>query len=329
MAMDAAQSPQVTVIVPCYNVGKFLPQCLDSLLAQTYRNLRILPVDDCSPDNSSEVIREYEKKDARVKGIFHEVNSGVSVARNSGIHELNSPWVFFLDGDDWLAEDAIAHCMEVQQRTEADIVCCNIREYNEDGTDRSRVEYAPRGLHELVISDGLEDVLENQAILCVCTAKLFRSSLIQNSGILFNEKLRHAQDTLFTHTVVLQTRPRVVMDYDYCGYCYRQFTQSCVHAIPLEKRLGYIEILVTELDGLATRLGCSRRLSVRKAAEFFWGIRKFGKDGGERRSRVSAVVGTPFFRERLFPVLSSYGKAKHRLLVRLFAKGWSWLISLW
>ncbi len=97
MAMDAAQSPQVTVIVPCYNVGKFLPQCLDSLLAQTYRNLCILPVDDCSPDNSSEVIREYEKKDARVKGIFHEVNSGVSVARNSGIHELNSPWVFFLD----------------------------------------------------------------------------------------------------------------------------------------------------------------------------------------------------------------------------------------
>ena len=191
------------------------------------------------------------------------------------------------------------------------------------------MEYAQHGLHDLVISDGLEAVLENQALLCVCTAKLFRSSLIQKSGILFNEKLRHAQDTLFTHTVVLQMRPRVVMDYDYCGYCYRQFTQSCVHAIPLEKRLGYIEILVTELDGLAMRLGYSRRLSARKAAEYFWGIRKFSKDNAERRRRVEAVVARDYFHEHLFPILSQFGKWKHRMLLRLMAHGHPGWIRFW
>ena len=327
--MNEEQSPQVTIIVPCYNVGKFLPQCLDSLIHQTYENIRILAVDDVSPDNSAQVIREYEQKDPRVKGIFHQVNSGVSVARNSGIAELNSPWVFFLDGDDWLEADTISRMLETQKRANADIVCCNMLECNEDGTENGRVEYPQQGLHTLQFDEGLEDVLEHQGVLCVCTAKLFRSSLILETGIRFDERLRHAQDTLFTHTVVLQNRPRVVMDYDHCGYRYRQFGNSCVHAIPLDKRLGYIEILVTELDGLAMRLGYSRRLAVRKAAEYFWGIRKFSKDNVERRRRVEEVVSKPFFHEHLYPILSQFGKWKHRMLLRLMSRGHTGWIRYW
>ena len=327
--MSGDTTPMVTVIVPCYKVARFLPQCLDSVLGQTYSNVRVLAVDDCSPDESADIIREYERKDSRVKGIFHKVNSGVSIARNSGIEETDSPWLVFLDGDDWMPPNAIETLLERQREYDVDIVCGNALEYNEDGSETGVLEYPLHGRKLLTIEKNLDDVIQNQSILCVCWGKLIRTSLVKSSGILFDASLRHAQDTLFTHSLVLRMKPRVLLDYDEVAYCYRQFAQSCVHAIKLDKRLGYISILITELDKLAMELGCSRRLIARKAAEYFWGIRKFSENGQERKRRISETIESPLFTEHIYPVLSMFGKFKHRLLVKLLARGYAGLIKFW
>lgn len=118
--------PLVSIIVPVYNTEKYLKRCIDSLLAQTYRNLEIILVDDGSTDDSLEIAESYAKADERVRAVSVS-HGGVSVARNHGLSLSSADLVMFADGDDWMGKDAIAHMMEVMRDTGADIVTCKIK----------------------------------------------------------------------------------------------------------------------------------------------------------------------------------------------------------
>lgn len=109
-------SPLISIIIPVYKVEKYLPDCLDSLLAQTYRNFELLLVDDGSPDNCWEIMQQYAQKDSRIR-VFQKENGGVSSARNFGLDRANGDYIGFVDSDDtvephyleWLY-DAICVC---------------------------------------------------------------------------------------------------------------------------------------------------------------------------------------------------------------------------
>lgn len=95
----------VSVIVPCYNHGRFLGDCLESVLAQSYREMEVLVVDDCSTDNTRQVIAEFMERDSRVRLITHERNLGLSLSRNHAMAEAAGEWVGFCDADDmWLPQ---------------------------------------------------------------------------------------------------------------------------------------------------------------------------------------------------------------------------------
>lgn len=93
--------PLVSVIVPVYNVEKYLSRCIDSILGQTYTDLELILIDDGSLDSSAHICDEYALKDKRVR-VFHKYNGGVSSARNLGIAKAAGDWIIFVDGDDWL-----------------------------------------------------------------------------------------------------------------------------------------------------------------------------------------------------------------------------------
>ncbi len=96
---------KVSIIMPNYNCGKFLQETINSVLNQTYRNWELLIVDDCSTDNSVEVIRSFCDKDERIKLFVNEKNSGAAASRNLAMREATGKWIAFLDSDDlWLAE---------------------------------------------------------------------------------------------------------------------------------------------------------------------------------------------------------------------------------
>ena len=99
-------NPKVSVIVPVYRAEKYLRKCVESILAQTFRDFEVILVDDGSPDGSGAICDEYAKKDPRVR-VFHKENGGVSSARNKGIDEARGEWVTFVDADDWLPENAL------------------------------------------------------------------------------------------------------------------------------------------------------------------------------------------------------------------------------
>lgn len=93
--------PLISIIIPVYNVERYLPKCLDSVIHQSYKNIEIICVNDGSPDNSSEILAEYEKKDPRIK-VINQKNTGLAGARNTGVDAAIGDYIMFVDSDDWI-----------------------------------------------------------------------------------------------------------------------------------------------------------------------------------------------------------------------------------
>ena len=98
--------PLISIIVPVYNVEKYLKKCLDSILSQTYKNFEVIIVNDGSPDNSQKIIDEYKKKDKRII-VLEKENGGLSSARNYGIEHANGKYISFVDADDYIEKDYV------------------------------------------------------------------------------------------------------------------------------------------------------------------------------------------------------------------------------
>ena len=122
----------ISVIVPVYNVEKYIKKTLESLLNQTYENIEIVLVDDGSTDSSSQICDEYAKKDNRIK-VIHKENGGLSSARNKGIEIASGDYVFYLDSDDTIDEKCLEILEEALERTESDVAICKIDRVDVNG----------------------------------------------------------------------------------------------------------------------------------------------------------------------------------------------------
>jgi len=118
--------PIISIIVPVYKVEKYLPRCLDSILAQTFADFECILVDDDSPDNCPAICDEYASKDNRIV-VIHRDNKGVAVARDTGLKKANGEYICFVDSDDWIEPKALELLYKEQQETDADIVLGSIK----------------------------------------------------------------------------------------------------------------------------------------------------------------------------------------------------------
>lgn len=114
------QSTKVSVIVPIYNVERFLPQCLDSIICQSHTDLDIVLVDDGSTDASARIADDYAARDSRVRTI-HKKNEGVSTARNVGIEAAKGEYICFVDGDDYVMPDYVEYMLDVAVKNNANV----------------------------------------------------------------------------------------------------------------------------------------------------------------------------------------------------------------
>ena len=112
----------VTVVIPVYNVERWLDRCVTSVVDQTYRDLEIILVDDGSPDNCPAMCDEWVRKDARIK-VIHKKNAGLGMARNSGMDHASGKYICFLDSDDYVEANMVETCVSIAEREQADVVC--------------------------------------------------------------------------------------------------------------------------------------------------------------------------------------------------------------
>lgn len=138
----------ISIVIPIYNIEKYLTKCIETVIHQTYKNLEIILVDDGSIDSSGAICDEYAKRDSRVK-VIHKINGGLSDARNAGIKVANGKYIAFLDGDDYVDNTMYEKLYESIKTNNADICVCgytriygekeiefplNVNKYNKDKT---------------------------------------------------------------------------------------------------------------------------------------------------------------------------------------------------
>lgn len=113
--------PKISVIVPVYNVAKYLERCLESILSQSFKDFEIICVNDGSTDNSLEILQQYAKKDKRIK-IINQKNSGAGYSRNIGINAALGNYLSFIDADDWIDELFLEKVYHLAEVSSADII---------------------------------------------------------------------------------------------------------------------------------------------------------------------------------------------------------------
>lgn len=129
----------VSIIIPVYNVEKYLPQCIESVLNQTYKNLEIILVDDGSHDNCGKICDDYAESDRRIK-VIHKQNGGVASARNAGKSAAHGEWIYFIDSDDWIESNAVEKMMNYAS-DDIDAVFCDYFNIGEKNYTEIKLKY--------------------------------------------------------------------------------------------------------------------------------------------------------------------------------------------
>lgn len=224
---------KISIIIPVYNVAKFLKPCLDSLLSQTFEEFEAIVVDDGSTDSSGEICDEYKQKDSRIK-VIHKDNGGVSSALNIGLDVAKSPIIYFVDGDDSIVPQTLFEIYNFFQRNEdVDILGFNNKFEDENGL-RDNIPLS-EGVYEGIRLDCLTmasispKFIERKYHLRLPAirtrwAKAFKRELIEKNSIRFKETLTLGQDALFCTTCLSYAR-KVVLKNLYL-YQYRVYSQS-------------------------------------------------------------------------------------------------------
>lgn len=200
---------KVTIIVPVYNVEKYLARCLDSLLQQTYKNYEVFCVNDCSPDNSREILKNYERNYPElIHVIENEENMGQGRSRMRAAAQASGDYIMFIDSDDYVAEDYIERFMSEVKDVPYDIVIAGYTK-DIDGTYKEH------------------DILDSPwTLVCypLACAKMFRASFIREHNIDFSD-VRCGEDIYFSMAIFYQdVKYKIIHYYGYYYYLNRAST---------------------------------------------------------------------------------------------------------
>lgn len=188
--------PKISIIVPVYNVEKYLTSCLDSIIGQTFKGWECLVIDDGSSDSSGVICDEYARKDNRIK-VFHKNNGGVSSARNLGLDIALGQYVIFMDSDDlWLSTNCLSNLDSIISKTNADIIRFDYEAIDENGCalyESDYIKYRKPFSDRLIPNDVfLSEVIKGEYFSPLL---LFRRSFADN--LRFNEKQKFLEDMDF------------------------------------------------------------------------------------------------------------------------------------
>ena len=169
----------VSVIIPIYNVDKYLAACIESVQKQTYQNLEMILIDDGSTDGSGKICDEYEKTDNRIT-VIHQENHGISQVRNRGVKEARGTYIFWIDSDDYVSESIVEELYHNLIEQNAEMSICNYTQ----GSERTYtfVHQEEERLEVFDAREGLERIYKNHHysfIMAASWAKLIKKSLYE------------------------------------------------------------------------------------------------------------------------------------------------------
>ena len=250
---------KISIVIPIYNVEKYLPQCLDSVINQTHPNLEIILVNDGSTDSCGEIGEGYAAKDPRIK-VIHKENGGLSDARNAGIKVATGEYIAFIDSDDWIVPNFCDSLLQTALQKKAEIVECGFSKFqNESEINVKRID----SQNTILVYDTEEalKLLMKETIKQMACNKLFKKDIIE--GVLFENNRKH-EDEFWTYQIIGNAK-RIVKTNDIL-YFYRQHSQSIMGRnynvsrldglLALEKRIQYMAEKFPDSKDLAVKIFC-------------------------------------------------------------------------
>lgn len=211
--------PKVSIILPIYNVAKYLPKCLEGLQKQTLQDIELICVNDESPDNSLEILEKYAADDNRIK-IINQPNSGPGKARNTGIDAATGEYTGFVDPDDWVDENMFEKMYNAAVNHNADVVECAVM-IHEEKNNKTRCR---KKLYPKEVMDFSDNAQKTEYILCGISAswnKLCRTSLLKDKNIRFSNG-HCSEDMIFMIGAKLFADKVVYLDEPFYHYLHRR-----------------------------------------------------------------------------------------------------------
>ena len=237
---DKMRTPLFSIILPIYKVEQYLHQCIDSILRQTYRNFELILVDDGSPDRCPQICDDYASKDERIK-VIHKKNGGLSDARNMGLLHATGDYVFFIDSDDYLADDKVLKTI-VPKLSNIDVVLFKFRKYYENTGDLGNPPFSfPSKEPRLTTVEWLIDLNNKDAFYNSAWSKVINRKLLVNNKIQFEKGLL-GEDNDWFYQVLLCAKT-----FDYIDEPFIIYRQRC-NSITSSYKLKNLSDLIYILD---------------------------------------------------------------------------------
>lgn len=243
--MNTLNQIDISIIIPIYNVEKYLTVCIDSLMSQGDLRMEIILVNDGSTDLSGEIADEYAKKEERIK-VIHQENGGASAARNTGLDIASGEYIAFLDSDDWIKEESLPLLYHEAVKHHADVVMGNIWLCHQDGNmDKPFKCISNESINEVLSGkDGFIELVKTCFYLPTPVRYICNRKYLHKIQARFEEGIMH-EDELWCPIVLCQAERIVITNIEF--YYYRQNEESVMHTTGLVRRL---KSLFRVTDGL-------------------------------------------------------------------------------
>lgn len=251
----------VSVIIPVYNVERFLKECVDTVLEQTYQNLEIILIDDGSTDDSPGICDTYALKDNRIK-VIHQQNQGAAVARNTGLENATGEYIVFVDSDDFINEKMIEKLYIALKQTDSDLSICNFKYTSENGKEIALKETDIK--NEVLYTEEIIDKLfqNNNCGYIVIWNKMYKKDLWKQIrypvGVIY-------EDEAVIHHIFSKCKKVATISDEL--YYYRQVGGSIMHSERNEKNLDKYLALADRLMFLKSAVS---KENIRKLAYQYW-----------------------------------------------------------
>lgn len=243
--------PTFSIIVPIYNVEKFLGQCIESILDQSFPDYEVILVDDGSPDNCAKICDFYSGKDSRIH-VIHKPNGGLVSARKTGLQRAVGKYIICVDGDDYIHKDLLLHINEkIDEFSEPDILSYSYQNVSYNGKKENVVSSkAPVGyysnetlksLHSNLLYDINAKEFNSGCIIYSIWSKAIKKDLAQKYQMNVDESITNGEDVAVVIPAIIECSSLYIMDY--IGYFYRGTPQSMVHSFKESELDSYIRVL--------------------------------------------------------------------------------------
>lgn len=230
----------ISIIIPVYNVEKYIEECLNSIIKQTYKNIEIILVDDGSTDRSGIICDQYAKIDKRIN-VLHKENFGVSNARNTGLRLKKGKYFIFIDSDDWLEPNMIESLYNNLKNNQVDISICN---YYINSTKR-KTDIQNKKLIKNNLKEMYENLFDENSFGGYLWNKLIKSNIADN--LFLDEDIKIEEDVIFLINI-LKGCNSIYYDPNIILYHYRKRENSAVNFNYAPKDLTKLKSLEIKLD---------------------------------------------------------------------------------